>query len=247
MDEDSVEQAIQGLDGYQMLSGVKLEVHLPNPRSRSGSYSSQNTYEQSYQSNFAGSRDTQHRGNNRRGSLRNPSISYRAPSYTGGTDGQFPALSKSPNGPSRSRTHLTDEFQAQLQPTQSFSLQIAAEPLKSTLAEMLQHNAAMNRYPNQTQLPLNSIKNHLTTHGKENNRTHEREPPININDDNEQTRMVMSQGSYNRKANSPHKKGSAKSTPLTSPKKDILRHQVGDNDQKASGSKNKKKGSKQNS
>jgi hypothetical protein len=246
MDEDSVGPAIQGLEGYQMHSGIKLEVHLPNPRSRSGSYSSQNAYEKNYQSNFTGPRDFQHRGNNRRSSIRNQSISYRAPSYASGMDGHAQASSKPPEGPSPSRTPLTEGFQAQLQPTQQFPMHIAAEPLKSTLAEMLQHNAAMNRYPNQNQLPLRNIEKYPTAHSKENNRVHGRNIFVNLDNAGEQSRMVMSQGSYNRKENSPKKKGSTKNTPFTSPKKGSFCPQGSDNNQKGNGGK-KKKGSKQTS
>ena len=62
----------------------------------------------------------------------------------------------------------------------------------------------------------------------------------------------MSQGSHNRKENSPTKKTPSKNTPLTSPMKDFSRSQGGDNNQKGGSGKknsnnNNKKGNRQNS
>ena len=118
--------------------------------------------------------------------------------------------------------------------------------MKSTLAEMLQHNAAMNRYPNQNQLPLRNIENYPTTHSKENNRVHGRNIFVDLDNAGEQTRMVMSQGSHKRKENSPKKKGSTKNTPFASPKKDFFHPRGSDNNQKGNDGKNKNKGSKRN-
>lgn len=226
-----------------MPSGDRLVVKIPRPRSRSGSYSSQYTHEPNHHHNSIGSRDFQYRGNNHRGSVRNPSISYRAPNYSGMGD-HVQASSNSSDGPSPSRTPLTEGFQAQLQPAQSFPVQHVAAPFNSSLVEVVQHQAAINRFPNHNHTPLSNTENYSNTYNKENSRTHGRN---HSNNGAEQPRVVMSQGSHNRKENSPMKKGSTKSTPFTSPKKDSSRPQGGDNNQKGHGSKNKKKGNKQSS
>jgi hypothetical protein len=129
---------------------------------------------------------------------------------------------------------VTEGFQDQLHPTQPFAMNLVAEPLNASFAEMLQHQAAMNRYPNPNRVPLGSIEN----------RGHGRNISVNLDNGAEKNRTVMSQGSYNRKENSPQKKGSAKNTPFTSPKKDCFRPQAAN--QKGNGGKNKKKGNKQN-
>lgn len=235
MEEASVEPAIEGLHGYEIAPCAILTVNPPNHRSRSGSYSSQNEHEQNYPLNCAGSRDFQHGGFHRRGPSRNQSISYRAPAYAGGMRGHIRGSSNSAEAPNTSQAPLTEGFQAQLQSTQPFQTHIGAEPLNSTVAEVLQHQAAMNRYPNPSYTPLGNIEN----------RNHGRKMSVNLDNSAEQDRMVMSQGSYNKKENSPKKKGSNKNTPFTSPKKDLSRPQAGDNNQKGNGSKNKK-GNKQN-
>jgi hypothetical protein len=228
MDEDSVNAAIMGLRDHVMPSGQRLVVNLPNsnPRSRSQSQSSQySAYEPNYRPTVPG--DFSHRGNSRRYSVRNLSVSSRAPNTPVGSGEHTRDSSKNPSeGPSPVRTPLTEGFQAQLQPAQSLALQQVA--LKSTFAEITQHQAAINRFSNQNQMPLGNIENRTSTR--------------NFSDSGfDKGSMVMSQGSHNRKENSPTKKGSAKSTPFTSPKKDSSRPQGTGHNQKSKGGKSAKK------
>jgi hypothetical protein len=183
-------------------------------------------------------------------------MTWRSPNYTGGMDDLNQPSSYSSDALIHSRAPLSEGFQAQLQSAQPFPMNDFTGPLNSSLAEVMQHQAAINRLPNQNQMPLNNIENLPNTYNKENNRGHSRNFSSGFDNGGEQSRQVMSQGSRNRKENSPKKKDSNKSTPFVSPKKDSHRTQWpentqktsgGDNNQKSYGGKNKKKGNKQNS
>lgn len=211
-----------------MPSGNRLFVNFPNSRPRSQSQSSQYAaYEPGYRSTAP--RDFSYRGNNRRHSVRNQSTSYRAPGISDGLGRNSQASSNPSEGSSPVRTPLTEGFQAQLQPGQPCQI---TERLNSSIVEVVQHQAAINRFSNQNQMPLGNIEN----------RAHARSFSNSVVD---QSRIVMSQGSHNHKENSPMKKSSAKSTPFTSPKKDSSRPQEGGSNQKSNGGKNKKKANNQ--
>ena len=226
MDEYSVGDAINGLHEHVMPSGQSLLVDIPHSRSRSQSQASQyNAYDPNFRSTIP--RDFNYRGNNRRYSVRIQSISYRAPNISGGSSAHTQASSNNPSeGSSPVRTPLTEGFETQLQPSHPLPIHQAA--LKSSMAEVVQHQAAINRYSNQNQMPLGNIENRMHTKNLSNSGT-------------EQGGIIMSQGSHNRKENSPMKKGSAKSTPLTSPKNNSSRPPGGGNNQKGKGGRNPKK------
>jgi hypothetical protein len=231
LDEISVDAAINGLNDHIMPSGDKLFVGLPHTRPRSDSQASEYpTYGQRYRSNSTVLRDSTYHGNSHRGPIRNQSLSYRAPSFSAGEHNHGPANASEASSPTRAP--LTEGFQAQLQPDQPFPVQQVAERLNSSMAEVVQHQAAISRFSNQNQIPLSNIEN----------RTHSRNFS---NGGIEQPRLVMSQGSHNRKENSPMTNDSAKSTPFTSPKKDSPRSYGGDIHQKGNGGKNRKKANKQ--
>lgn len=229
------EAAIAELDGCKMPDGQILLVNVPRPRDRAGSQSSEYGCEPYHNSDVT--RDNYYRANSRRGSVRYPSISYRESEYSAGDRG-----SSDVSGPSNAP--LTVGFQAQLRVGQSLAMQDAAGPLNSSLAEVVQHQVAINRFSNQNQIPLGNIENSSNTYNKEGSGIHGRNFS---NTGVDEPRMLMSQGSYNRKENSPTKKHSTKNTPLTSPKKDSSRPQGGDNNQKGGGGKKNKKGNRRNS
>jgi hypothetical protein len=99
---------------------------------------------------------------------------------------------------------------------------IPAEQLHSSIAEVLQHQSAIDRL---AQMPLDSVGNNSHRSRKAAEGVHEK-------------------SQWRKKENSPIKNESKNATPMTTPNKEQLGIQTSENNQK--GSKNKKKGSRQN-
>ena len=227
--ERSVQASIDGLNDHTMPSGEKILVGLPNTRSRSNSQASNySAYAPRGRSNSTIPRDLNYHGNSRRGSVRHNSLSYRMPNL-------FGEHCRAPSHPSEgfnpTQIPLRQEFQASLHPAQHFPVHQVAERLSSTMAEVFQHQVAINRYSIQNQTALGNFENRI--------------PNRNCsNIDTEQPYKVMSEESHKHKENRPIKKDPGKQASSASPKKVSPQSQVGDH-QKGYGGKNKKKARKE--